>query len=37
MNEHQTKVIRRMMEEGAKGFAGGMNAGGRSTKYQVNL
>jgi len=70
LNERQTKVIRRMLEEGAKGFAGGMNAGkygsiadvskatatrdlqellkigaiylfgdagGRSTKYQVNL
>jgi Fic family protein len=70
LNDRQTKVIRRMLEEGAKGFAGGMNAGkygsiagvskatatrdlqellklaaihllgdagGRSTKYQVNL
>jgi len=70
LNGRQTKVIRRMLEEGVKGFAGGMNAGkygsiagvskatatrdlqellklgaihlfgeagGRSTKYQVNL
>ncbi len=70
LNERQLKVIRRMLEEGPKGFQGGMNAskygslakiskatatrdlqellkigaimpfgeaGGRSTKYQVNL
>lgn len=70
LSERQLKVIRRMLEEGPKGFAGGMNAskygslakiskatatrdlqdmlkigaimlfgeaGGRSTKYQVNL
>lgn len=70
LTERQSKVIRRMLEEGPKGFAGGMNAGkyasigkvskatatrdlqdllkmgaivlfgeagGRSTKYQVNL
>ena len=70
LNERQYTVIRRMLEEGAKGFEGGMNAtkyigitktskatatrdmqqlleigafvlagnaGGRSTKYQVNL
>ena len=70
LNERQLKVIRRMLEEGPKGFTGGMNAGkygsiagvskatatrdlqellelgvillsgdagGRSTKYQVNL
>jgi Fic family protein len=27
LNDRQTKVLRRMLEEGAKGFAGGMNAG----------
>lgn len=70
LNERQLKVIQRMLEEGPKGFAGGMNAGkygsiakvskatatrdlqdllkmgaivlfgeagGRSTKYQVQL
>ena len=30
MNERQTKVFERMVREGAKGFAGGMNA----AKYQ---
>lgn len=70
LHQRQVKVIRRMLEEGSKGFTGGMNAGkyasiagvsnatatrdlqelleqgaiilwgdagGRSTKYQVNL